>query len=139
MRRSLLLAVCTLVFVAFAASSAPVSPVEAVFQSSPTTPIVIAQSTQYGVFLASQATGSISFCANSTFIPQPSGGTAPAGACKALGTIPPSAGSNNSLSMIVGGISVFVFNNQTGKTMQCAGSGVGSGATINPIASCKAL
>jgi uncharacterized spore protein YtfJ len=41
--------------------------------------------------------------------------------------------------MIVSGISVFVFNNQTGKTMQCAGSGVGSGATINPIASCKAL
>src|SRR5215471_15652045 len=74
MRRSLLLAVCTLVFVVFAASSAPISPVEAVFQSSPTTPIVIAQSTQYGVFLASQATGSISFCANSTFIPQPSGG-----------------------------------------------------------------
>jgi hypothetical protein len=72
------------------------------------------------------------------------GGQAPTSTCSAaaIGTIKPTAGSNNSLSIEgsgpIGsgsGSGALVYNNQNGQALLCAGSGVGA----NIVASCKAV
>ncbi|HLJ25417.1 MAG TPA: hypothetical protein VKY85_01785 [Candidatus Angelobacter sp.] len=140
MKRTLWLIAGMAMLVAFAGSSIPFSPVPSVVQAAtPTTPVYVMQSTTYGVFAVNESTGAVTFCANTTMVPGASGGQAPIGACKSLGKVAPTTMSNNSLSLTVSGISVFVFNNQTGVISQCGGSGVVSGSTVNPVASCKVL
>ncbi|HEY6352233.1 MAG TPA: hypothetical protein VI636_22780 [Candidatus Angelobacter sp.] len=140
MKRILWLALGIIVIVAFVVSGVPLSPVaNSVQAAAPTTPIYIMQSTTYGVFAVNESTGAVTFCANTTMVPGASGGQAPIGTCKSLGKVAPTATSNNSLSLTVSGISVFVFNNQTGVISQCGGSGVVSGSTVNAVASCKVL
>lgn|SRR5215831_2633274 len=125
-----------LLMVIFIASSMPVAPVEA-FQT--TSPVYQTASTQYGVFAVNQTTGAITFCANSTIVPS-TGGQQPIGVCKSVGTVAPTTGNPNSLAMTVSGpSSVFVYNVVNGAVAQCAGSGVQSGTTVTPVASCKAL
>jgi len=129
--------VCGILLVAmFMAGSMPVTSVEA-FQT--TSPVYQMASTQYGVFAVNETTGAITFCANSTIVPS-TGGQQPIGVCKSIGTVAPTTGNPNSLAMTVSGpSSVFVHNIVSGAVEQCAGSGVVSGTTVTPIASCKAL
>lgn len=140
MKRMLWITVGAIVIVAFVAGSVPSSPVAISAQAAaPVTPIYVMQSTTYGVFAVNESTGAVTFCANTTMVPGQSGGQAPIGACKSLGKIAPTTTANNSLSLMVSGISVFVFNNQTGVISECGGSGVVSGSTVTPVASCKVL
>ncbi len=120
------------------------------FQVTTATPAVfVTQQTQFGMFSVNEITGAISFCANNTIVPGASGGQAPIGTCSAasLGTVPPTAGSNNSLSVqgsgglgtAGAGSAALVYNNQTGQALLCAGSGVVSGGVANVVASCKTV
>ena len=113
------------------------------FQSTSTAPVHISAHTQFGMFSVNEATGAISFCGNNSVVPG-GGGQAPTSICSAavIGTIKPTAGSNNSLSIEgsgpIGsgsGSAALVYNNQTGQAVLCAGSGVGA----NIVASCKAV
>lgn len=117
------------------------------FQSTSTPPIHISQQTQYGMFSVNENTGAISFCANNSVVPG-GGGQAPIGTCSAssVGTVTPTAGSNNSLSIQGSGVATngsgtaaLVYNNQTGQAVLCAGSGVVSGGVANAVASCKSV
>jgi hypothetical protein len=117
------------------------------FQSTSTPPVHITQQTQYGMFSVNETTGAISFCANNTVVPG-GGGQAPIGTCSAssVGSVTPTVGSNNSLSIEGSGIATtgsgtaaLVYNNQTGQAVLCAGSGVVSGGVANVVASCKSV
>jgi hypothetical protein len=119
----------------------------AAFQSTSTPPVFITQQTQFGMFSVNETTGAISFCANNTVVPG-GGGQAPIGTCSvsAIATVAPTAGSNNSLSIegseniaSGSGSAALIYNNQNGKAMLCAGSGVVSGGVANVVASCKAV
>ena len=117
------------------------------FQSTSTTPIHISQQTAFGMMSVNETTGAISFCANNTVVPG-GGGQAPIGTCSAssVGSVTPTVGSNNSLSIEGSGIATtgsgtaaLVYNNQTGQAVLCAGSGVVSGGVANVVASCKSV
>ena len=113
------------------------------FQSTSTPPIHISAHTQFGMISVNEATGAITFCGNNSVVPA-GGGQAPTSTCSAaaIGTIKPTAGFNNSLSIEgsgpIGsgsGSGALVYNNQNGQALLCAGSGVGA----NIVASCKAV
>lgn len=147
MKRKLWFVACIVGVVIIAAGSMPLSPVGAFQGSVSTTPIFVTQQTNFGMISVNESTGAISFCANNSVVPG-GGGQAPIGTCSAsaIGTVAPTAGSNNSLSIQgsgpIGsgsGSAALVYNNQTGKAVLCAGSGVASGGVANVVASCKAV
>jgi hypothetical protein len=116
--------------------------------STSTTPVFVTAQTQYGMVSVNESTGAISFCANNTVVPGGSGGQAPIGTCSAssIGSVTPTAGSNNSLSITGSGVATngsgtaaLVYNNQTGQAVLCAGAGVVSGGVGNVVASCKSV
>jgi hypothetical protein len=115
--------------------------------STSTTPVFVTQQTAFGMISVNESTGAISFCANNTVVPG-GGGQAPIGTCSAssIGSVTPTAGSNNSLSIQGSGpiangsgSAALVYNNQTGQAVLCAGSGVVSGGVANVVASCKSV
>lgn len=98
---------------------------------------------QTGVVIANQTTGALTLCAEAV---EPSGlgepiGLSPLGSCKLLGRATPGTGTT-SLSVSVSGNSIFVLNNQTGQTIQCAAGsilhGVGQPVGIDPLGTCGA-
>jgi hypothetical protein len=134
--------------VTLASISMYLAPVAAAVQGSTSTPpVFITKQTAFGMIAVNESTGAISFCANNSVVPG-GGGQAPIGTCSAaaIGTVAPTAGSNNSLSIEGSGpiangsgTAALVYNNQTGQAVLCAGSGVVSGGVANVVASCKAV
>lgn len=122
------------------------SPFTVAAASTPTTPIFTTGQTAFGIVAVNQSTGAISFCSNNTLVPT-GGGQEPIGTCSAssIGTVTPTAGSSNSISIAGSGNSVLVYNNQTGHAVLCAGSGVVNGTALvtstvaNVVASCKSV
>ncbi len=149
MKRKLCFVAGIMGIVTIAAVSMHLSSFAAAVQgSTSTTPVFVTQQTAFGMISVNESTGAISFCANNSVVPGGGGGQAPIGTCSAssIGSVTPTAGSNNSLSIQGSGpiangsgSAALVYNNQTGKAVLCAGSGVVSGGVANVVASCKSV